>query len=359
MGGQAEAAAKSKDEIDKMGEAWKVALEKIWGALVVTEKTREEILVRQREALAKYIAMEESGDKKYKNVKVERMRLEKIVAEADAQIAVEKKAFSDRVAADEKYKNDQLAKQKEEQRKKTAEDAQKQAEKDQQALEARMQAAQDEAKYIAERKAVAAQEAQAEDDAQQARNANALASGIAQENASIERDKRRIERIKQQKEAEKQLTIDSMTMAGNLFSAIAGANQRSAEEKKNIARVEAGINTAVAITKALPNPWMVAYAAAIGIAQQVAITNAQFATGTGFAPGGMALVGESGPELVNLPRGARVTNNMQTSNMTTNNSPVTVNVLGSNGRIVETLRASLRSGSGDSLVRDLKMALAA
>lgn len=32
-----------------------------------------------------------------------------------------------------------------------------------------------------------------------------------------------------------------------------------------------------------------------------------FAGGTEFAPGGMALVGENGPELVNLPRGSRVT----------------------------------------------------
>ncbi|MGF6433481.1 hypothetical protein [Bradyrhizobium elkanii] len=31
-----------------------------------------------------------------------------------------------------------------------------------------------------------------------------------------------------------------------------------------------------------------------------------FATGTDFAPGGMSLVGENGPELVNLPRGAQV-----------------------------------------------------
>ena len=32
-----------------------------------------------------------------------------------------------------------------------------------------------------------------------------------------------------------------------------------------------------------------------------------FATGTNYAPGGMAMVGERGPELVNLPRGATVT----------------------------------------------------
>ncbi len=36
-----------------------------------------------------------------------------------------------------------------------------------------------------------------------------------------------------------------------------------------------------------------------------------FAAGTDFAPGGLALVGERGPELVNLPRGARVTPNDQ------------------------------------------------
>lgn len=34
-----------------------------------------------------------------------------------------------------------------------------------------------------------------------------------------------------------------------------------------------------------------------------------FANGTNFAPGGLALVGERGPELVNLPRGSRVTPN--------------------------------------------------
>jgi hypothetical protein len=31
-----------------------------------------------------------------------------------------------------------------------------------------------------------------------------------------------------------------------------------------------------------------------------------FAGGTNFAPGGMSLVGERGPELVNLPRGSKV-----------------------------------------------------
>jgi hypothetical protein len=37
----------------------------------------------------------------------------------------------------------------------------------------------------------------------------------------------------------------------------------------------------------------------------------QFASGTNYAPGGISLVGERGPELVNLPKGSRVTPNSQ------------------------------------------------
>ena len=44
-------------------------------------------------------------------------------------------------------------------------------------------------------------------------------------------------------------------------------------------------------------------------------TVSKFASGTDFAPGGLALVGEEGPELVNLPRGARVMPADQTARM--------------------------------------------
>jgi hypothetical protein len=40
-----------------------------------------------------------------------------------------------------------------------------------------------------------------------------------------------------------------------------------------------------------------------------------FAEGTSYAPGGLAMVGEKGPELINLPRGSQVFSNKQTSNM--------------------------------------------
>lgn len=49
-----------------------------------------------------------------------------------------------------------------------------------------------------------------------------------------------------------------------------------------------------------------------------------FANGTNFAPGGLALVGERGPELVNLPRGSQVIPNHRLGSMGNTNVNVTV-----------------------------------
>jgi hypothetical protein len=53
-----------------------------------------------------------------------------------------------------------------------------------------------------------------------------------------------------------------------------------------------------------------------------------FASGTDNAPGGLAIVGEKGPELVNLPRGSQVVPNNQIGSAMggTINAPVTVNI---------------------------------
>ena len=59
---------------------------------------------------------------------------------------------------------------------------------------------------------------------------------------------------------------------------------------------------------------------AVRAAQILGIPVPTFAGGTSFAPGGMALVGEMGPELVNLPRGSQVIPNPRLG------SEVTVNV---------------------------------
>ena len=59
---------------------------------------------------------------------------------------------------------------------------------------------------------------------------------------------------------------------------------------------------------------------AIGVGALLALWKSkvpEFASGTNFAPGGLSLVGERGPELVNLPRGSQVYSNLQSRNMMT------------------------------------------
>jgi hypothetical protein len=145
---------------------------------------------------------------------------------------------------------------------------------------------------------------------------------------------------------------NGISSAGQLFSAIADSNKRTANEKKNIARVEAGINTAVAVTKALPDPFAVAFALAMGIAQQVAISNAKFATGTPYASGGTALVGERGQELIDLPRGATVRNNYETRNSYGGNT-VVLNVTDNSGNLIDTFTRQIKRGDADSMVQEL------
>ncbi len=54
---------------------------------------------------------------------------------------------------------------------------------------------------------------------------------------------------------------------------------------------------------------------ALGRAISNATSRPAFAVGTRYAPGGMALVGERGPEMINLPRGSQVIPAAQTSQM--------------------------------------------
>jgi len=63
----------------------------------------------------------------------------------------------------------------------------------------------------------------------------------------------------------------------------------------------------------------------IGASAFNAVRN-RYAAGTNFATGGMALVGENGPELVNMKRGSQVFNNSKTNNILSNsNRNVTIN----------------------------------
>ncbi|MEZ2220768.1 phage tail tip lysozyme [Rhizobium sp. RCC_161_2] len=80
-----------------------------------------------------------------------------------------------------------------------------------------------------------------------------------------------------------------------------------------------------------------------------------FATGTNYAPGGPAIVGENGPELMNLPQGSQVTSNhklMSALAANSNNAPqasqsLMVNVQGANGD--DHVRTLVQQGVGAAL----------
>ena len=106
-----------------------------------------------------------------------------------------------------------------------------------------------------------------------------------------------------------------------LSAKLAQIEKKEGKRKKALAIAEATVNTAVAITKAIasaPPPFNIPaiVAASIAGAAQIATIAAQpFARGTAYAPGGTALVGEQGPELINLPRGSQVFPTPKTNQM--------------------------------------------
>ncbi len=79
-----------------------------------------------------------------------------------------------------------------------------------------------------------------------------------------------------------------------------------------------------------------------------------FALGTRSAPGGLALVGEEGPEYVNLPRGAQVYNNTETRNIANNNGHTfNIHVHDSQGNLLESATTAIRSGGADRFISTL------
>lgn len=87
--------------------------------------------------------------------------------------------------------------------------------------------------------------------------------------------------------------------------------------------IQQGVAAAVAkALGSLPFPINIAAGAAAGGLASAAFTKAigaigvkGFARGTSFAPGGMALVGEQGPELMQIPRGAKIQSNQRTNRL--------------------------------------------
>ena len=150
------------------------------------------------------------------------------------------------------------------------------------------------------------------------------------------------------------------------MSKVAEASKANASVKKGIAMGEAAINTALAATSALaesdPFTKWIQFAAVIasGIAQQAIISQQKFALGTNYAPGGISLVGEQGPELVNLPRGSQVYNNSQTSKMMSNqDNSAHFHFHDQKGNEVESFKTAIRSGKANDLLVLLKDKMAA
>jgi hypothetical protein len=93
----------------------------------------------------------------------------------------------------------------------------------------------------------------------------------------------------------------------------AGANAARDIIRQNLAMA---VSNAISSVKGIPFPMNIILAG-FGAAGIITLFNAvvpQFANGTNFAPGGLSLVGERGPELVNLPRGSQVFPNSTLNN---------------------------------------------
>jgi hypothetical protein len=102
-----------------------------------------------------------------------------------------------------------------------------------------------------------------------------------------------------------------------LFEQLGGIIQTLGEQV--IAIGVAGILAQEAISQALSNPFL-ALAAGVALVTlgsliKGALSTQKFAVGTRNAPGGLALVGERGPEMISLPRGSQVLPAAQTANM--------------------------------------------
>jgi len=137
--------------------------------------------------------------------------------------------------------------------------------------------------------------------------------------------------LRQQEQLERMYSRARMDMArtvthglGNIligYAEKAGQSQRQlAQTRKVIGLITATVDSFVAANSAMrdtPGPYPVKAAAygltlAKGFASVAMIAAQPLARGTGFFGGGMALVGEEGPELMRLPRGTQVYNTRQT-----------------------------------------------
>jgi hypothetical protein len=104
----------------------------------------------------------------------------------------------------------------------------------------------------------------------------------------------------------------------NIFNALGGVVATLGEQIISIGA--AALVAQAAIAQALANPFLVIAAgvALVALGSLIKSTTSnqnRFAVGTRNAPGGMALVGERGPDMISLPRGSQVLPAAQTANI--------------------------------------------
>jgi len=99
---------------------------------------------------------------------------------------------------------------------------------------------------------------------------------------------------------------------------------------------------------------------AAGLLRVNEIRKQQFVSG-GTSSGGMALVGEMGPELVNMPRGTQVYNHHQTTQMISNanksSTVLNVTINGGQGTASQQLVREIRGGKSDYLIKQIAKAM--
>ncbi len=171
----------------------------------------------------------------------------------------------------------------------------------------------------------------------------ATANEIGNEELAAEKQ-REIDRIALQKKAnaerialDKKLADDKVAIQKGIDAQIAAEKAKASAANKKAAINQGNIDSFAAFISTLAQSPGVFTAKAIqaglsfGAAQlRVAsikeTPTSQFEHGTDFSPAGTALVGEAGPEILNLPQGSRITPNNQINTETNDNRNITINV---------------------------------
>jgi hypothetical protein len=145
----------------------------------------------------------------------------------------------------------------------------------------------------------------------------------------------------------------------HLMDSLGAKNKALAKAGAMVSKIAALISIKTGMAKAYEQGGMYGFIGAAAVAMEgaaiiadISASIGKFRTGTLNAQGGMALVGEDGPELMEVPRGARIYNNTETRQMFNGGSvtvgEIRVEVSGA-GRPEETARAV-----GDALMLRLR-----